>query len=703
MAVDRRTFMRHGAVVGAGALAACASTELVEQASDPMFNQPYIDIDEWRDAPARHRYVHGGFRGTEARFVFYMPPAEQYQGRFFQYILPVPAPEDRVFSEFGNTNPLGFAFNSGAIAVGSNQGGAAATARMGSGIDPTIAAYRVSAAAANYARVVASEMYGQHRTYGYCYGGSGGAFRTIGCVENTSTWDGSVVFVMGSPMALPNVYTVRCQALRVLRGKFPQIIDAIEPGGSGDPYAGLNAEEHTALSEMLRLGFPVRSLAFAERMGIGALAVLFDQCRAADPGYFTDFWTLPGYLGFDQPQSLAQARVRHRSVVTRVIMSNEAASFGLSPPGLGGAISASADQAWQMMQRFVGDGAPFVAALQVREAPPTRGDYGRAALHIHSGSQVGQQLACSGVDRDFLMLHSSPIGGNQGAPAQTAIAVGDEIELDNSDYLALQSYHRHQAPGPDYPQWDQFRNPDGSPKYPQRPRLLGPSFQQNAGGSLPSARYHGKMIVVETMMDYDAFPWQADWYRKKVEANFGARANDRFRLWMVDHAVHGGPSTARTISYDTVLQQALRDVAAWAERGIAPPPTTNYRVDDGQIIVPANAAERLGAQPVVALTANGAARADVRAGQAVTFAATAEAPPNTGSIVAAEWDLEGAGGFEDIDQVTPAPRVTLSKSHTFARAGAYFVGLRVASQRQGDPSTPHARLLNIARVRVVVT
>ena len=57
-------------------------------AADQMFKEPYIDVDEWRDKPVRHRYVHGGFKGTEARFSFYFPPKEQNQGRFFQQTLP---------------------------------------------------------------------------------------------------------------------------------------------------------------------------------------------------------------------------------------------------------------------------------------------------------------------------------------------------------------------------------------------------------------------------------------------------------------------------------------------------------------------------------------------------------------------------------------------------------------------------------------
>lgn len=42
---------------------------------------------------------------------------------------------------------------------------------------------------------------------------------------------------MGTADAIPNIFTVRIHALRVLKNKFPQIMDAIEPGGSGNTLA----------------------------------------------------------------------------------------------------------------------------------------------------------------------------------------------------------------------------------------------------------------------------------------------------------------------------------------------------------------------------------------------------------------------------------------------------------------------------------
>ena len=32
---------------------------------DPYFSRPYIDVEEWREKPVRHYFVHGGFLGTE--------------------------------------------------------------------------------------------------------------------------------------------------------------------------------------------------------------------------------------------------------------------------------------------------------------------------------------------------------------------------------------------------------------------------------------------------------------------------------------------------------------------------------------------------------------------------------------------------------------------------------------------------------------
>lgn len=160
----------------------------IQVITDSLFQAPYIDIDEWRDVPVRHRYVHGGFHGTETRFSFYFPRKEQYEGRFFQYITPVPDSENLSQGATGEEDKIGFSISCGSYFIETNGGG-----NLGWGSDPTIGAYRANAAAAQFSRVVAVEMYGGDHPYGYAFGGSGGAYRTIGGFENTEgVWDGVV-------------------------------------------------------------------------------------------------------------------------------------------------------------------------------------------------------------------------------------------------------------------------------------------------------------------------------------------------------------------------------------------------------------------------------------------------------------------------------------------------------------------------------
>lgn len=144
-----------------------------------------------------------------------------------------------------------FSLASGAYFVLTNEGGPAAIAG-----DQTIVGYRVNAAAAEYSRIVAEQMYGLTRPCGYAFGGSGGCYKTLSGFENTSAWDGAVPFVCGSPMAIPNVFTVRVLAVRILKDKFPSIVDAVEPGSRRDMYHDLNEEQRAALSEVTKMGFP---------------------------------------------------------------------------------------------------------------------------------------------------------------------------------------------------------------------------------------------------------------------------------------------------------------------------------------------------------------------------------------------------------------------------------------------------------------
>lgn len=665
--------------------------------ADPLFAQPYVDIDEWRGTPVRHRYVHGGFTGTELRFSLYFPDKPAYRGRFFQYVTPVPDSEN--LAQVPGDDKIGFAIASGGFFVETNGGGDTATAGPAYKSDPTIGAYRANAAVALYARRLAAEMYGPHRAWGYLYGGSGGAYRTLGAMENTTgVWDGAVPFVIGSPMAAPNGFSIRMHAMRVLWDKFPAIDDALDAGGAGDPYAGLTPVEAAALREATAMGFPPRSWYAYRTMGVHAFTAIYQGMVMADPGYFTDFWTKPGYLGHDHPEQFAQDRLQFDTTIAAPLGEAEGLARGLPDLRIPGTARGSADLAWQAVGAR-GGARPVAFALAA--TPPTVRFLG-GDMVVLSGAAKGARVALRAVKDDMVTL------GVVDWATIAKIRPGDAVRIDNSNFLAAQTYHRHQVPGRDYPVYDQFRDAAGQPLYPQRRMLLGPLFARGAAGTVPTGRFNGKIIVVENLLDREAYAWQGDWYRRKFDALLGAGAADRYRLWMVDHALHGyqedSENPTRAISYLGVLHQALRDLAAWVETGTPPPATSAYRVVDGQIVQPAAAAARRGIQPTVVVTANGAARADVRTGNTVRLAAKVTVPPGAGKVVWAAWDLDGSGAFATPAALPARPRasVTVRSQLRLDRPGTYFVTLRAASERNGDAASPYARVLNLGRARIVV-
>jgi hypothetical protein len=664
--------------------------------TDPVFTDPFVDVDEWRDEPVRHRYVHGGFHDTDCRFSMYLPEAVRYQGRFFHPVSPVPGSEHGA-TEGAFTGYLEFAVASGGFLVESNLGRFRRALR---GEDSTIAGYRASAAVATYARVVAAEMYGEHRAYGYTFGGSGGARRVLAAVEMApDVWDGAVPYIHGTMQSLPSMYSAQAHAFRILRDKFTQITDALEPGGGTDPYAGLNEEERAALGEVTRMGFPLGAWFDAERVRLQYTTVwagLFDHFMAWDPGYFDDFWTVPGYLGASPTQSLLDAKVQHTTRIARPVLPPEAHDLGLPIP--------------MALRGLHIDDVPVAYVL---EETPTA-DLTGAMLRFTTGGAADHHVWISGRRGDHL---STGIGQEE-LEHLRRVAVGDEVLVDNTPYLAWQTYHRHQVPPADeYSEWDQFRA-GGRPVFPQRPQVLGERFERNNGAGQKHGRFGGKMIVVQSLFDEIAYPGQADWYRRKVASALGDRIDDRYRVWFTDHAMHQDPAvmprvditparSTHIVNYRGVLEQALRDVAAWVERGVAPPPSTNYEVCDGQVFLPSTAAERRGIQPVVHLTANGGVRADVAVGEPVLFSALVEVPPGGGTVVAAEWDFEGNGDFPEVEPLTNEDvsytSLTLTREHRFASPGTYFPALRATSQRLGQSDSPFGRVMNLGRVRVVVT
>ena len=472
--------------------------------------------------------------------------------------------------------------------------------------------------------------------------------------------------VFGVPNAIPSFMTAELLALRVLASVLPQIADAMAPGGSGNPYAGLSSDQQAVLHEVTDLGFPLRGWwQYATLNGGGFLAVE-GAVRAIDPSYVTDFWTQPGYEGTEP--AVQAARIQYTTTVTSLSGTSE---------------------------------------LVLANVPA--GDLNNADLDITSGSLAGQTIPIESVSGNTVVL----AGSNSG------ITPGTSVELDNSWLIAMQYYQRHQVPTPDEYGWNQYRGSNGQPLEPQRSFLIGPLLTESTAGSIPDGHFYGKMIMLGSTMDVQAYPWSEDWYRKQAQAALGASFQNSYRIWYMDNADHDpdGPSATtdadasdHIVAYAGEADQALLDLDAWVAHGTQPPASSNYQIDSSdQVQLPSIAIAHDGVQPVVGLlaAARGSlpswSRIDVTAGQPVAFLTVAQVPLGGGCIVKAEFDPEGSGIFPDSMPIHHVgPLEILGDSFTYSTPGTYFPVVRITSNANCDPNAVYALIQNLASVRVVV-
>jgi hypothetical protein len=244
--------------------------------------------------------------------------------------------------------------------------------------------------------------------------------------------------------------------------------------------------------------------------------------------------------------------------------------------------------------------------------------------------------------------------------------------------------------------------------YPQYPIPESSPFM----GTVHTGRFEGKMLWIHHTHDASLWPSQGVGMQRNVRRERGDRADEFFCLRWTENAEHVPPQMAASppdrhnttwlIDYAPVIEQGLVDLTTWVEDGIRPA-ETSFVYRDGKVTLPPRAAERGGIQPVVHVTADGAARVEVRAGEAVRLEVFAEVPAGAGAIIGVKWDVDGSGAYPFVQTFDGSSReIRVELVHAWERPGTYFVTALVESHREGDPAASARRIPNLAAARVVV-
>ncbi|HVV12564.1 tannase/feruloyl esterase family alpha/beta hydrolase [Amycolatopsis sp.] len=684
--------------------------------TDDFFGAPFIEIDEQRERPSPHRFVQGGFAGTDTEFAFYFPPAESYTGRMFQ---PLEGGNGGHAVTFG-AGVLGEMFQRialsahlGGYMVESNQGHKGDDLDPAAGEDATLYGHRASAESARLSKFVAAQVYGSAPRYSYVWGGSGGGRRSPLCLENApGVWDGCLPSTSGGEIGEPG-NTRRVQAGSIMsfgqmfnvqrilgRGKIIELADRMAPGGSGDPFDGLATHERDELVSLYRQGFP-RGCEFmiSEPMGqMWLWTSLADELYREDPEYFDNFWTKPGYVGHDAPELVEDDLINQEGTVVRTLSArdlNELPEF--AGPGY---------QTMRILAAIVGAGGDAYEFPYAVEIEGLDGGYRvGTGVKILSGEAAGRSLYATGAAGDVFACDGQ---GDANVLRFKGVRPGDRVLVDNRKFLAYCYFARHHVM--DDPAFA-HQQVDGSPIYPQHPvPRMSPLM-----GVCYSGRYQGKVLWIHHTHDSSVWPaWGTLYHRAVRQAQGEAGARENFRIRWTEFAEHGPyemvppephrASATRLIDSRGITEQSMIDLIDWVENGIAPS-GTEYTFDNGRVSLPASAAERGGIQPVASVTANGAERADVRVGETVTMEVKAAVPPGAGGIVSIEWDVDGTGTFPlrqaGIDG--RAAELGCSTAHRYDSPGTYFVTARVTSHRDGDVHARRCRIETIGQARVVVS
>jgi hypothetical protein len=395
-----------------------------------------------------------------------------------------------------------------------------------------------------------------------------------------------------------------------------------------------------------------------------------------DPTYVEDFWNKPGYLGTENSKVgdiFRKEMLDYDTLITSIKY----------------------------------DANNVSTEVTLDEAPISTRTYW---LDISIVSKDGEVLGkVTGKGHDNSTEKTVTLHPNNDLAVLPFLQKGTRVHISNRMFLAMHALHRYSIPKRSgFYGYDYLHNYNGAPIYPQRPVLVAEQIARSAsGGATFSGRFNGKMIVTDNLMDVDAFPWQADWYKRQVTKVYGDETDNKFCFQYTENANHQmgpvlGAKSSRVVDFTGIYEQHMRDLSNWCETGISPSTPTNYTIHNAQVQLSATALERKDLQPVIDFPVNGSKRVEVKTGTTIIFRVHVEIPSGAGKVVFLEWDFEGTGNFVKRSFVEVARTVETTVYYTYSRKGIFFPSVRAASHREGRMDSPYGLSSNLGRMRVSV-
>lgn len=605
-----------------------------------------IDVQEWREEPQRHLFIHGTLNG-DTDFRILMPEKERWQGRMLQYLQGGLGGDEKVGSFLSHDT---FALAHGAVYVESNQGHRGTAAYEDDDTWEEIA-YGASYSTVQYAQIRCVELYAQPSKYVYVTGDSGGGHRATGLLERfPDLYAGAVPCVAAGTFQTPwYLFSLLEQCRPLLQDKQAQFAEMFKPGASRDPWQIVTtAEEKLALRRLLFAGYPKEMLG-ALPPGLTSLLILDYAKYKLDPAYFDDFWSKDGYEGHaGQLASEIVEGIKGQVVAVDTAKSRITAQFDTDPHAL----------------------------------------YG-TTLTFTTGALQGEWRRIYGQPQGQLQI------GMVG-PGIEGAAAGDRFVLDNRDLVAFRHLHNHLR-DPDDPALAGLPEDRRQPVAQRDPEIARGIYEPDR----PVGDLKGKVIAVYGTRDTLVWPTNAFRYARLVQEHLGPDTDNHFRLHFVENGVHhplGQNDPAHFVGRVPLVHQALEELMAWVEDAVPPQADTGFTVDEmNQLHLEASVELRRGYQPVVSIAAgNEYPILETTQGAEVIFQVLANDPD--GEVVSCEIDFEGDGTFDETQDVR-GKAVDCVFRHAYATSGTFFPTARVTDNTAGVTA---AGIQNLAAMRVVV-